>query len=1299
VDGGNRRKQLMSLVSLLTGVIITIAILFVLVMHTDFFARSTGGMLSRYFLHGTDFTLRIERLSGNPLRDMIVEGLSVRYRGGDFSFDVLRVDRVHLRYSFPSMIRKEIRIEEITVVNPHLWIKPDSNGTYIVPSFGGGGGGFPRLEVDRFAVQGGQVIIQGPGRANALRNIDMRGALHVEEWEVFLEIAEGVGADLAREITVRGLSGGVRFVRRDEHGSGGRAESRILLDRLSVMLDESKLTASGIVVPDSMSYHVKVYADPIDIGEIMKLMKIESSHYGELQGDFMARGNPESVRITGTFTGIFSGYALDDLDIDLRIDSSRIEISSCAGRFNGARVAGSGWYSFEGPEALHFDLDVNDMNLSDGFVPDTAMPETDFNGGFVLDYNLTEESLSFLFELGEGHFESFPFSEATIAGSYRNDSISLDRVLLIYPTHTIRSHGTVVGEDSVKIFFDLECARTDTLFSYFGIEPYRADLVMNGIWEGSFDEWELRASGACSDIHYHGAAVRSGAVKLAVKKNGDYTVFFDLAGDSCTVDRVSFSAIDLSLGYEGGVTSINRLNLSREGIGIEMRGDIAARDGGTAVILQDLFIDALEERWIGGGRSVVTFSDSTIVFDDVQLHSRRGAIYIGGSVNPAAKRLDGDVTFERFGFELLNRAGVISTALGGTGRGHITCRGDLSDPDITLTTAIEGGSIDTVTVDSLTVDLRYSRGRFILDSLVVSAPTGFVRARGELNGTNPAEIYRTGEKALSRGTVNVEAECRRLALAPIFGKGGWIPASQGMLTGHISLSDSLVHPRIGIDGTIAELAVGAFKIPVIEIVAGIGPDGLTFEGTIDMGLATKGEFIGSIPLEERPWLYAMDGGRPMLLELSLARGDVGELTTVTDRIAEGSGAFSAEFRVGGTTSRPDIIGEFTLTDARFRLAGMEEKFFDVNARILMMDTLITIGELRGREGKDGSFRCGGTVTLKGWKPDRYDLTADLDNVLLASVPDILAVLSGRLSIGTEMTDRGNVPSITGDLEVKRAEVYYDIGDFGAAGEAATMESPAWLLTVDLDVPGNTWVKTQDANVEMRGEITVHHDRRGTYLRGELHLIRGWYNVYNNKFRVNAGTLEFVRAENFRPVVNVEAETRDPEGRKIHLDLVWLQDDVEPRLTLYHEDPGYSETDIWKMLGGGMVGSSNGEGGSWDALGTAQHLAANYIERILNSQMEGVTIELESGATGLAGGTSDEKETMVAIGKYLSEGLYVKFKQGLSISSAREIEVEYRISNLFVLRSEIIKYSEKVLQGKSLRSGDEINVDIKLRWEF
>ena len=117
--------------------------------------------------------------------------------------------------------------------------------------------------------------------------------------------------------------------------------------------------------------------------------------------------------------------------------------------------------------------------------------------------------------------------------------------------------------------------------------------------------------------------------------------------------------------------------------------------------------------------------------------------------------------------------------------------------------------------------------------------------------------------------------------------------------------------------------------------------------------------------------------------------------------------------------------------------------------------------------------------------------------------------------------------------------------------------------------------------------------------------------------------------------------------------------------------GYSETDIWKMLGGGVVAAGGGRT-SWDA---PRHRpeSRRQLPRAGAQLPDGRDHDRARGrprnGTTLAG-TGDYRDTKIAIGKYLSQGLYVKYKQGLSIIVGAQIEVEYRISNLFLIRSEV-----------------------------
>lgn len=1299
------KSKIMPWISLLVGILATFFILAVIVIHTDFFAIFSGSIFSKYLFSGTQFSVKVESIAGNPLKNLHIEGMQLRYEGKDFSFDVARVDTINIRYDIISFLKKRLSLEEVELINPHLWIKSDTAGVFILPiPEGGDAGGFPVINVERFRVESGQTIVQGDSTADIMQDLFFEGSIHTREKEITVSVEDGSGRNLGRMISLKRLQGRLRLVQESELVSGRAIEKpRLFVDDLAVVLDESSLLFGGMINLENMALHLKVEADPLEVEEIARIAAVETSHFGELQGTFIVKGVPDSLHVVGGVNGIFSGFAFSDFAVDLTWNGERLAIDSYEGDFNGAYVTGKGYYSSKEPEVLDIDAEVTGIDLSAGFVPRRVLPQTDFNGAVRVAYYIGEGNLTFSLDLDRGgHFRNFPFETAKIEGRYIGDSLFFDRILLDHPTHWASLRGWYTDDDELRLFVDLECTKEDTLFSYFDIEDYRADLQVNGIWEGTIDAWDIRTSGTAARLQYSEVLVPRGDIKLAIRKDIDYSVYFDMTGDSCLVGGREFYDPVFSLEYAAGITSIKRFHLSGGGIDLEAIFEVGGFEGSTVIRADDISIDALGENWSSGGEFTVSISDSAYTFKDCQLHSRLGAIYMDGSYRPGIERIDASFGFERLGIELLERAGLLpDLPIAGRAYGSVACIGDPDDPSVDVTMSMTGGTIDTIAIDTLKLGAHYGGGRYTIDSLsITSRESGGISIAGNLDGAGIRDLIREGSNALEGAVVNLDIACRDFMLAPILRPMELGPFCGGLLSGTVSISDSLVHPALVIDGIVRDLETKSLSLPVFEFGLTVDGKGIELNGTFDILEGKKGMFTGSFPLRNRRWFYSIDRQRPFSAHLTVPEGDFAWITDVTDFFVETEGRFAAGFMIGGTIEQPAIIGGVDLNDASFRLAGLEENFFDVQAEIKIEDTLVTVSSMTGREGKDGRFKCDGWMTLRGWRPSRYRMKVFVDEFLLASIPDLLSILSGELSIDSRMESGKAVPVLGGDLEVKQADVYYDLNELASREPSSTMAPPSWYAAVDLEVPGNTWIKTPDASIELQGRVTLHHDQRGMYLRGTLKLIRGWYNMYNNKFRIVSGTFDFVHAGGFRPIVDIEAETRDPEGRKIFLNLTWTQDDVEPRLVLTHEDPGYSETDIWKMLGGGVVGAGNGSGASWDALSTAQSIAANYLERLLNSQMEGMTIELEeTGATDDSGGSLGEKETMIAVGKYLSEGLYVKFKQGLSITTARQIEVEYRISDLFLLRSEIIRHSEKTLQGKSRRSTDEINVDIKLRWEF
>jgi hypothetical protein len=1296
------KSRIMPWISLAIGLILSAFILMIVIFRTDFFANNSSRMFSRYLFEGTRFSLSVGRLSGNPLGKMKASDFRIRYNGDDFSFDVVRVEEIRFDYSLGSLLSEFPRIRKVEIDRAHVWIKPDSSGINIIPhTREGGSGALPVFGVDRIVLSDGQVIYQGSERADAFRGINIEGMLRSNGDDVELILTEGSAEDLRRDLRFRQARGKVRYIHRDlRRDEQVEIAGSVLLDDLYLKLEESSVSLTGRINPDSLSFDLDVEANPLNIEEIARAVEVETDHYGELQGPLHINGLPDSFRLNGTLNGIFSGYAFDNFAIEGSWSPPVFSIASGSGKINGSPIVMNGYYRTGDSPVGHIETRAEHLDLSAGFHQGRNLPRTDFNGDIKLTYYFASGELFYELDLDSGHIREFPYDKAFIDGSYCSDSLVFDRIYLESPTHRISSHGVLGEANSIRMFLEVECAREDSLFPYLGIEQYRADMKMNGVLAGTFDRWELRGNGTGGSIDYGGIFVPHGETKLVVRNWDGYEVFFDLTGDSCVIDPFHFSGIDFSLEYRHGTAGVKKLYLYRPDFSAETRGEVNVKNGRVEIVVGEMLVDVLDETWRGSGNFSVIMDERSIAFDDLQLHSKLGALYMNCVLDKKDETIDGFFEFDRLDLSLINAAGLMEKRASGRMKGSIRANGKMDDPDLEIRLDLSESLIDTIPIDTLNLEAKYSSRRYSIDRFQLSSPMGEMELGGRIEGAGPIELYDEWEEALPGYVIDIDASCRQLSLAPFLGFSGNIPFDNGSFTGTVELYDELIHPSAKMKGSIEDLTRPNLVIPLFEFEAELGSEAVLLDGRIGINEKYSGEFTGRVPLQRERWFYSIHDEGEILMEINIPPSDLDGLTEVTDLVAEAKGRFSAGLKIGGPIHNPGILGDLTLENANFRLSGMEELYRNVGAHIQLQDTLITVSRLQGSEGKEGKFECEGSVGLHEWRPVRYDLDLKLEKILIASIPDVMAIVTGDIHIGTETYNEKKIPSVVGELEVNRAEVFFELEDYGTPGAIGSFAPPSWLARVDMDVPGNTWIKTPDASIEMQGEVTMYHDRKGTYLRGSLDLVRGWYNLYGNKFRVRSGELEFVKAGSVRPVIDIEAETRDPEGRNIFLTLVWREDDVEPRVTLTHEDPGYSETDIWKMLGGGYAQSPDGEVETWDALGTAQGIAANYLERVLNSQMEGITIEVEQ--TGTYSNSTEQKEssaTMIAVGKYLSEGLYVKYKQGLSIYSERHIEVEYRISRLLLLKSELITYSERVLQGKSRRSTDEYNVDLQLRWEF
>ena len=225
-----------------------------------------------------------------------------------------------------------------------------------------------------------------------------------------------------------------------------------------------------------------------------------------------------------------------------------------------------------------------------------------------------------------------------------------------------------------------------------------------------------------------------------------------------------------------------------------------------------------------------------------------------------------------------------------------------------------------------------------------------------------------------------------------------------------------------------------------------------------------------------------------------------------------------EFRAiwEGPAARPRLggfcrWGEGFLT---FRLGGARYQVAAGSARL--EGTTLTIPELLLTS--DGTARLWGTLTLTGFLPDRFDLKGELSEFKALSRLGSEATGSGTLTLTGPLEDL----LVAGRLTVTRAVFRPLFFETGTSEDIVLVRkppapgngppgTPAFIrrarMEITLEAPHNVWVRDKRANLEMAGRLLAFKEPEGPVrLRGDLRVVQGTVEVHGKPFTVKEGTV-------------------------------------------------------------------------------------------------------------------------------------------------------------------------------------------------
>ena len=451
-------------------------------------------------------------------------------------------------------------------------------------------------------------------------------------------------------------------------------------------------------------------------------------------------------------------------------------------------------------------------------------------------------------------------------------------------------------------------------------------------------------------------------------------------------------------------------------------------------------------------------------------------------------------------------------------------------------------------------------------------------------------------------------------------------------------------------------------------VTGLKGDTISFAGSAPL-LLTPSPLRISVPPEGRLGLQLQGAGQLEHLADLLPFGE--------DRL---TGHFAADISLGGTVAAPAANGRLKLADARYVNFATGAVLTNLRAEVVGDRDRFTLTSFSAGDSASGSLAARGDVTMRAASGPTAELSAKLANFRIAARDEVVATGTGTVSIAGPLT----APKVTAPLTIDRADINLPeslpptvvvlkvVETGGKTGKqppaAPVAQLPALPTTLDIniDMPGNIFVRGHGLDSEWRGKLTITGTSTAPAINGSLEQIRGSIDFLGKTFTLIRGRIAFDGSVKLDPVLDIVAEASTTD--------ITAQVNIggfasAPTITLSSTPVVPQDEILARVLFNKGVGQiTAGEGLQLAA--AAANLAAGG-PGVLDRLRGGLGLDwfkVGSGATGATTGTLNPRAasgsaasgTALSAGKYIAPGVSVGVSQGISPPTSKiTVEIEIR----------------------------------------
>ncbi len=571
----------------------------------------------------------------------------------------------------------------------------------------------------------------------------------------------------------------------------------------------------------------------------------------------------------------------------------------------------------------------------------------------------------------------------------------------------------------------------------------------------------------------------------------------------------------------------------------------------------------------------------------------------------------------------------------------------------------------------------------------------------------------------SQVNYNLRIKCDSLSLSPLRFLNPALETIQGKLSLNIAGNGELENPQLSATWNLDSLSlrgVSLHKIAgSIDYQSSLAHLGVEINRTEQESISLNGYLPFVADLTNKKFNLLKD--EPLNLELKMTPLDLSNLNDYTDSVKEIKGELNLWAKVENTLNHPLLNSTLSIENAAFKQPTFGIDYRDLNLDFKAQNNMIELKNLSLPSGKKGFLKATGSTVL--------DLkSGQLDSLQFSIQANDFQALKNRdmdLKFESNITIAGNSnePTFSGYLKILRAQLYLptlmgmerkreplttplllvgvSADSLSKPVESKTDEEPSQMVknmrgNLKLSFPRNIWLKSEEMNMELGGELVIIKSSPDFVLSGKVMVVRGNYTAYGRRFNIVSGNVYFRGERDIDPAISIVANyiLRSSSQEKLTLSIQVTGSLKQPVIQFYLDDEPISEGDgiSYIIFGKSTAELSSGERDQVNGSGQDNLATKIVVGQITSKITSQIQKQLNLDVVEFKGDTN-WRQAQVVVGKYITNNLFLSYERELSFGSGNEVVPE-RVTLEYELR--------RRLYLQATQGGDKAT-GVDLIWKF